>query len=151
MLNVSQSENASFDWRALRAQRIPFSQRARRVQICLAPSERDEFYWCAYGEGRTPSLLLRRFVATYLNGASVPPLFDLVGEHAASPLAGLASFALSRDLHERLVARAKAECVTVSGVLRRFIVAYVREKRSGEAQTRRLKRKPRATVNRAGL
>jgi hypothetical protein len=38
-------------------------------------------------------------------------------------------------LHERLRARAEAECVSVSPVLRRFVLAYVREAAIGEPDT----------------
>jgi hypothetical protein len=47
--------------------------------------------------------------------------------HEASHLAGPVAFALSCDLHEGLRARAIAECVSVSPVLRRFVLAYVRQ------------------------
>jgi hypothetical protein len=56
--------------------------------------------------------------------------------HEASHLAGPVAFALSCDLHEGLRARAIAECVSVSPVLRRFVLTYVAETATGESEMR---------------
>jgi hypothetical protein len=88
----------------------------------LVIGERDAFYRRAYSEDQTPSLLLRRFAPAYVNGDFVP-----VVAGATEPLKGPVNFALSRDLHERLHVRAKADGTTASAALRRFVLAYVRE------------------------
>ena len=73
-------------------------------------------------EDQTPSLLLRLFARADVNGDFAP-----VAPGETEPLKGPVNFALSRDLHERLHARSKADGTTVSAALRRFVLAYVRE------------------------
>jgi hypothetical protein len=90
--------------------------------VRLVIRERDAFYRRAYSEDQTPSLLLRRFAKAYVNGDFVP-----VAPGETKPLKGPVNFALSRDLHERLQARAKADGTTASAALRRFVLTYVRE------------------------
>jgi hypothetical protein len=109
--------------------------RSHIAKVRLSLHERDAFYRRAYSEDRAPSLLLRRFAEAYVSGASVPPLSDTAARHEASHLAGPVAFAVSRGLYERLRARAQAECVSVSPVLRRFVLAYVREAAIGEPDT----------------
>lgn len=101
--------------------------RSRIAKVRLSLRERDAFYQRAYAEDRAPSLLLRRFVEAYVRGATVPPLSGTAHPHEALPLAGPVAFAVSLYLYERLRARAETECVSVSPVLRRFVLAYVRE------------------------
>jgi hypothetical protein len=114
------------DWRVLRAARRERTRGRREMPsmaiVRLVISERDAFYRRAYSEDQTPSLLLRRFTQAYVNGDLVP-----VVAGKTEPLKGPVNFALSRDLHERLHARAKGDRTTVSTVLRRFVLAYVRE------------------------
>jgi hypothetical protein len=114
------------DWRVLRAARRE-SKRGRREMpsmaiVRLVIRERDAFYLRAYSQDQTPSLLLRRFAKAYVNGDFVP-----VAPDEMEPLKRPVNFALSRDLHERLHARAKADGTTASAALRRFVLAYVRE------------------------
>jgi hypothetical protein len=109
--------------------------RSRIAKVRLSLRDRDAFYRRAYAEDRAPSLLLRRFAEAYVGGATVPPLSDTASRHEASHLAGPVAFAVSRDLYERLRARAEAECVSISPVLRRFVLAYVREAVIGEPDT----------------
>jgi hypothetical protein len=101
--------------------------RSRIAKVRLSLDEREAFYRRAYAEDRAPSLLLRRFAEAYARGATVPPLSDTASRHKAAHLAGPVAFAVSPDLYERLQARADAECVSISPVLRRFVLAYVRE------------------------
>ena len=108
--------------------------RSRIAKVRLSLREREAFYRRAYAEDRAPSLLLRRFAEAYVGGAAFR-LFP------TQPLAtkpriwtGPVAFAVSRDLYERLRARAEAECVSVSPVLRRFVLAYVREAAIGEPE-----------------
>jgi hypothetical protein len=114
------------DWRVLRAERRERTRGRREMPsmaiVRLVLRERDAFYRRAYSEDQTPSLLLRRFAKAYVDGASNPLV---AGE--TEPLKGPVNFALSRDLHERLHAQAKAGGTTASAVLRRFVLAYVRE------------------------
>jgi hypothetical protein len=105
--------------------------RSRIAKVRLSLREREAFYRQAYAEDRAPSLLLRRFAEAYVGGATVPPLSDTASRDEASHLAGPVAFALSRDLHERLRTRAETECVSVSPVLRRFVLAYVGEAATG--------------------
>jgi hypothetical protein len=109
--------------------------RSHIAKVRLSLHERDAFYRRAYSEDRAPSLLLRRFAEAYVSGATVPPLSDTAARHEASHLAGPVAFAVSRDLYERLRARAQAECVSVSPVLRRFVLAYLRQVSIGEPDT----------------
>jgi hypothetical protein len=109
--------------------------RARIAKVRLSLRERDAFYRRAYAEDRAPSLLLRRFAEAYVRGAAVPPLSDTASRHEASHLVGPVAFAVSPDLYERLRARAEAECVSISPVLRRFVLAYVGEAVIGEPDT----------------
>jgi hypothetical protein len=114
------------DWRVLRAARRERKRGRREMPsmaiVRLVIRERDAFYRRAYSEDKTPSLMLRRFAQAYVND-------DFVSVVAAEtgPLKGPVNFALSRDLHQRLHARAKADGTTVSAALRRFVLAYVRE------------------------
>jgi hypothetical protein len=114
------------DWRVLRAARRERTRGRREMPsmaiVRLVIRERDAFYRRAYSEDQTPSLLLRRFAEAYANGDFVPVV---AGE--TEPLRGPVNFALSRDLHQRLHSRAKADGTTASAALRRFVLAYVRE------------------------
>ena len=102
------------------------------AKVRLSVREREAFYRQAYADDRAPSLLLRRFAEAYVSGAKVPPLSDTASLHEDSHLAGPIAFAVSSDLSKRLRARADAECVSVSPVLRRFVLAYVRGAAIGE-------------------
>jgi hypothetical protein len=114
------------DWRVLRAARRERTRGRREMPsmaiVRLVLHERNAFYRQAYSEDQTPSLLLRRFAQAYVNGDFVP-----VAPGETEPLKGPVNFALSRDLHECLHARAKADGTTASAALRRFVLAYVRE------------------------
>jgi hypothetical protein len=109
--------------------------RSHIAKVRLSLRERDAFYRQAYAEDRAPSLLLRRFAEAYVGGATVPRLSDTTSRSEPSHLAAPVAFAVSRDLYERLRSRAEAECVSVSPVLRRFVLAYVREAAIGEPDT----------------
>lgn len=109
--------------------------RSRIAKVRLSLRERDAFYQRAYADDRAPSLLLRRFAEDYAGGAAVPPLSDAASRHEASHLTGPIAFAVSHNLYERLRGRAEAECVSVSPILRRFVLAYVREASVGEPDT----------------
>jgi hypothetical protein len=106
--------------------------RSHVAKVRLSLGERDAFYQRAYAEDRAPSLLLRRFAEAYVSGAIVPPLSNEISGTETSHLAGPIAFAVSPDLYKRLRARADTECVSVSPVLRRFVLAYVREAAIGE-------------------
>jgi hypothetical protein len=114
------------DWRVLRAARRERTRGRREMPsmaiVRLVVRERDAFYRRAYSEDQTPSLLLRRFAQAYVNGEFVP-----VAPGETKPLKGPVIFALSRDLHERLHAKAKADGTRASAALRRFVLAYLRE------------------------
>jgi hypothetical protein len=102
------------------------------AKVRLSLRERDAFYRRAYAGYRAPSLLLRRFAEAYVSGAAVPPLPNATSGHETSHLAGPIAFAVSPDLYKRLRARADAECVSLSPVLRRFVLAYLRQAAIGD-------------------
>jgi hypothetical protein len=146
MLN-SHAKTVLPDWRALRAARLQALREKRQgakpvwvqEQVRLAPEERDEFYWRAYSEGRSPASLLRQFVEAYLSGATVPTIPGIARPRNRETLTALngktysarygtarVSVPLSREKHARLRDRAKAQGASVSTVLRRFVLAHVR-------------------------
>jgi hypothetical protein len=127
--------------RALRAAR---SRRAAKreyagAQVCLAPDERDEFYWLAYSQDQSVASLLRQFAEAYLNGAPIPvipgighprnrrdtlttPDGRIFGVRYGAVRVG---FAMPREMNMRLRERAKSQGVSVGAALRRFVLVYV--------------------------
>ena len=126
---------AAPDWRALApsTQAVPY----RTPQIRLARHERDWFFWLAYSAGLRPGALLRQFAETYANGALVPR--TELGEpknrlRLIRPADGvLFSFMLEIETARRAYARAQADGLSLSGVMRRFVVDYVRRERAARA------------------
>jgi hypothetical protein len=132
MLDASQTESASFDWRALRAAR-PRRQKNMFAspRISLTQAERDQFFWLAYSGGLTPGALMRQFACAYADGAPIPETClgrptryerpCTLGEKVRE------AFSLRPETAKQALARARSEGASFSGVLRRFIVAYVRD------------------------
>jgi hypothetical protein len=122
MLDHSQTETASFDWRALRAAR---PRREKNMfaspRISLTRVERDQFFWLAYSSGSTPGALMRQFARAYADGAPIPETSLGPPSRYERPCA------LGDKVREAFSLRARSEGASFSGVLRRFIVEYVRE------------------------
>jgi hypothetical protein len=120
------------DWRPLAptTQAVPY----RTPQIRLARYERDWFYWLAYSAGLRPGALLRQFAVAYANGAPVPrtELGEPKNKLRLIPLSDVVahSFPLAVESARRAYARAHADGLSLSGVMRRFIVDYVRRERA---------------------
>jgi hypothetical protein len=119
------------DWR-------PFAPSTRAVpyrtpQIRLARHERDWFFWLAYSAGLRPGALLRQFAEAYANGASVPrtELGEPKNKQRLIPPSDIVahSFPLAVESARRAYARAHADGLSLSGVMRRFVVDYVRRER----------------------
>ena len=126
---------AAPDWRALApsTQAVPY----RTPQTRLARHERDWFFWLAYSAGLRPGALLRQFAEAYANGALVPrtelgePKNRLRLIRPADRV--LFSFMLEIETARRAYARAQADGLSLSGVMRRFVVDYVRRERAARA------------------
>ena len=136
------------DWRpfAPSSQAVPY----RTPQIRLARHERDWFFWLAYSAGLRPGALLRRFAEAYANGAPVPR--TELGEpknklRLIAPSDVVAhSFPLAIEMSRRAYARAHADGLSLSGIMRRFVVDYVRRVRAVRASEAASSHpKPRAT------
>jgi len=120
------------DWRpfAPSSQAVPY----RTPQIRLARHERDWFFWLAYSAGLRPGALLRRLAEAYANGAPVPR--TELGEpknklRLIAPSDVVAhSFPLAIEMSRRAYARAHADGLSLSGIMRRFVVDYVRRERT---------------------
>lgn len=132
MLDHPQTESASFDWRSLRAAR---PRREKNLfaspRISLTRVERDQFFWLAYSSGSTPGALMREFARAYADGAPLPETSLGPPSRYERPCAlsdkVREAFSLRPGTAKQAVARARSEGASFSGVLRRFIVAYVRD------------------------
>lgn len=129
--NAAPIAATTFDWRKLRASRPSSSPPDASAQVRLARTERDHFFWLAYSADDTPGRLLRGFVEAYANGAPVPLIPELGEPRNKRQLIAPSemvfnSFAVSRETVDRAYRRARSNGYSLSGVLRRFIVAHVR-------------------------
>ena len=119
---------AAPDWRALApsTQAVPY----RTPQIRLARHERDWFFWLAYSAGLRPGALLRQFAEAYAKGAPVPrtELGEPKNKLRLIPPSDMVahSFPLAVESARRAYARAHGDGLSLSGVMRRFVVDYVR-------------------------
>jgi hypothetical protein len=128
-------DRAAPDWRALAPppQAIPYSA----PQFRLTRDERDWFFWLAYSVGLRPGALLKQFAEAYANGAPAP-LTDLGAPknklRLIKPSDRVAhSFLLDVQTARCAYARAHADGLSLSGVMRRFVVDYVRRERAARA------------------
>ena len=123
------------DWRpfAPSSQAVPY----RTPQIRLARHERDWFFWLAYSAGLRPGALLRQFAEAYANGAPVPrtELGEPKNKLRLIPPSDMVahSFPLAVESARRAYERAHADGLSLSGVMRRFVVDYVRTERAARA------------------
>jgi hypothetical protein len=117
------------DWRSV----APSSARLSFAtpQFSCTRNERDWFLYLAYSAGERPGTVLRRFAEAYANGALVPFIPEL-GEpknqrqliHPADR--AIHSFVLEAELSKRAYERARADGNSLSAIMRRFVVDYVR-------------------------
>ena len=114
-------------------QAIPYAA----PQFRLTRDERDWFFWLAYSVGLRPGALLKQFAEAYANGAPAP-LTDLGAPknklRLIKPSDRVAhSFLLDVQTARCAYARAHADGLSLSGVMRRFVVDYVRRERAARA------------------
>jgi hypothetical protein len=124
---------AAPDWRSV----APSSARLSFAtpQFSCTRNERDWFLYLAYSGGERPGTVLRRFAEAYGGGGLVPFIPDL-GEPKSQrrliPPAdrALFSFMLEIEMSRRAYARAHADGLSLSAIMRRFVVDYVRRERA---------------------
>ena len=124
---------AAPDWRSVAPSpaRLSFST----PQFSCTRNERDWFLYLAYSAGERPGTVLRRFADAYAGGGLVPFIPEL-GEpknqrrliHPADR--ALFSFMLEIETSKRAYARAHADGMSLSAIMRRFVVDYVRRERA---------------------
>ena len=124
---------AAPDWRlvAPSSARLSFAT----PQLSCTRNERDWFLYLAYSAGERPGTALRRLAEAYAGGAPVPFIREL-GEpktrrRLISPAdRALFSFMLEIETARRAYARAHADGLSLSAIMRRFVVDYVRRERA---------------------
>jgi hypothetical protein len=121
------------DWRSV----APSSARLSFAtpQFSCTRNERDWFLYLAYSAGEKPGTVLRRFAEAYANGAPVPFLPELGEPKNQRRLIrpadrALFSFMLEIEMSKRAYARAHADGLSLSAIMRRFVVDYVRRERA---------------------
>ena len=124
---------AAPDWRSL----APSSARLSFAtpQFSCTRNERDWFLYLAYSAGERPGTVLRRFAENYASGAPVPFVPDLGEPKSQRRLIrpadrALFSFMLEIKISQRAYGRAHADGLSLSAVMRRFVVDYVRSERA---------------------
>ena len=123
---------AAPDWRlvAPSSARLSFAT----PQFSCTRNERDWFLYLAYSVGKRPGTVLRRLAEAYASGTPVPFIPDL-GEPKQRRLIrpddrALYSFTLEIETATRAYARAHADHLSLSAIMRRFVVDYVRRERA---------------------
>jgi hypothetical protein len=104
-------------------------------QFSCTRNERDWFLYLAYSAGERPGTVLRRFGEAYANGALVPFIPELGEPKNQRRLIrpadrALFSFMLEIETAKRAYARAHADGLSLSAIMRRFVVDYVRRERA---------------------
>ena len=124
---------AAPDWRSV----APSSARRSFAtpQFGCARNERDWFLYLAYSAGERPGTVLRRFAEAYATGAPVPFVPDLGEPKSQRRLIrpadrALFSFMLEIEMSKRAYERAHADGLSLSAIMRRFVVDYVRRERA---------------------
>jgi hypothetical protein len=124
------------DWRSL----APSSARRSFAtpQFSCTRNERDWFLYLAYSAGERPGTVLRRFAEAYSNGALVPFIPELGEPKNQRRLIrpadrALFSFMLEIETSKRAYGRAHADGLSLSAIMRRFVVDYVRRERAALA------------------
>ena len=121
------------DWRSL----APSSARLSFAtpQFSCTRNERDWFLYLTYSARQRPGTVVRRFAEAYANGAPVPFIPDLGEPKSQRRLIRpadrvLFSFMLEIEMSKRAYGRAHADGLSLSAIMRRFVVAYVRRERA---------------------
>ena len=124
------------DWRSL----APSSARLSFAtpQFSCTRNERDWFLYLAYSAGERPGTVLRRFAGAYAGGARVPFIPELGEPKNRRRLIPptdrtLFSFMLEIEMSKRAYERAHADGLSLSAIMRRFVVDYVRRDRAERA------------------
>jgi hypothetical protein len=104
-------------------------------QFSCTRNERDWFLYLAYSAGERPGTVLRRFAEAYASGAPVPFVPDLGEPKSQRRLIrpadrALFSFMLEIETSKRAYGRAHADGLSLSAIMRRFVVDYVRRERA---------------------
>jgi hypothetical protein len=127
---------AAPDWRSVAppSARLLFAT----PQFSCTRNERDWFLYLAYSAGQRPGRLLRRFAEAYANGALVPFIPELgepKNQRRLIPPAdrALFSFMLEIEKSKRAYSRAHADGLSLSAIMRRFVVDYLRRERAARA------------------
>jgi hypothetical protein len=127
---------AAPDWRSV----APSSARQSFAtpQFSCTRNERDWFLYLAYSAGERPGTVLRRFAEAYAGSAPVPFIPDLGEPKSQRRLIRpadkvLCSFMLELEMSRRAYARAHADGLSLSAIMRRFVVDYVRRERAARA------------------
>jgi hypothetical protein len=121
------------DWRSV----APSSARLSFAtpQFSCARNERDWFLYLAYSAGERPGTVLRRYAEAYAGGAPVPFISELGEPKNRRRLIRptdrvLFSFMLEIEMAKRAYERAHAEGLSLSAIMRRFVIDYVRRERA---------------------
>jgi hypothetical protein len=124
------------DWRSV----APSSARLSFAtpQFSCTRNERDWFLFLAYSAGERPGTVLRRFAEAYASGALVPFIPELGEPKTRRRLIGpadraLFSFMLEIETSKRAYGRAHADGLSLSAIMRRFVIDYVRTERAARA------------------
>ena len=104
-------------------------------QFSCTRNERDWFLYLTYSAGQRPGTVVRRFAESYAAGALVPFIPDLGEPKSKRRLIrptdrALFSFMLEIEMSRRAYARAHADGLSLSAIMRRFVVDYVRRERA---------------------
>jgi hypothetical protein len=128
---------AAPDWRSVASSLARLSFAA--PQFSCTRNERDWFLYLAYSAGERPGTVLRRFAEAYAGGASIPFIPDLGEPKSQRRLIrpadrALFSFMLEIEMSKRAYGRAHADGLSLSAIMRRFLVDYVRRERAARPQ-----------------
>jgi hypothetical protein len=127
---------AAPDWRLVAPSSAKLS--FATPQFSCTRNERDWFLYLTYSAGQRPGTVVRRFAEAYGSGAPVPFIPDLGEPKSQRRLIrpadrALFSFMLEIEMSKRAYRRAHAEGLSLSAIMRRFVVDYVRRERAARA------------------
>jgi hypothetical protein len=127
---------AAPDWRSV----APSSTRLSFAtpQFSCTRNERDWFLYLTYSAGQRPGTVLRRFAEAYAGGALVPFIPELGEPKNRRRLIrpadrALFSFMLEIEMSKQAYARAHADGLSLSAIMRRFVADHVRRERAARA------------------
>jgi hypothetical protein len=125
---------AAPDWRSV----VPASAKLSFAtpQFSCTRNEREWFLYLTYSAGERPGTVLRRFAEAYASGGARVPFIPDLGEPQSQRRLirpadrALFSFMLEIETSKRAYARAHADDLSLSAIMRRFVVDYVRRERA---------------------